>query len=477
MNAHEVQAGRGQGMSNRLKAINHIVVLMLENRSFDNVAGWLYDPQNKPPFHTVPRNQPFEGVSGKNLSNPIPQGVEGAERKTVPVGKASEFVSPDADPGEEYSHVMTQLYGIDSPHSNSLSPFLNHPMKSLPEKAPMDGFVKDYIQVLREENRDVQYRDYKQIMDGFTPDMLPILSTLAHEYAICDQWFCSVPSQTWANRSFLHAGTSNGLVNNEPYINWMLYNGTDTVFNRISEAKRPDLTWKVYYDTTDILPLTLLIHFSRLQHYWNSHFFSMKQFIKDARKGNLPSYSFIEPRYLIDANDQHPPHNMLKGEKLIHDIYHALREGKNWDSTLFIITYDEHGGCYDHVSPPAAVPPDSRSKAGHYGFTFDRLGVRVCTLLISPYIEKGTVFRAKKRVGRQEVDVPLDHTAILKTITNRWGLASLTRRDKASLILARFLPGTNRAPIFPALFHSHIKRNNTPPHVSTPGTRSDVLDC
>jgi phospholipase C len=412
-----------------MSKIDHIVVLMLENRSFDSMVGKLYDIHNLSPFDQVPRNQPFEGLSGKNLSNPIPEWETGAEHKTVPVGQARSFTSPEINPGETFEHVYVQLYGKSFSSKSG----------AIPEQAPMDGFVRDYIDAIREQMKQVEYDQYQKVMEGYTPEMLPVLSRLAYEYAICDQWFCSVPSQTWTNRSFVHAASSSGWVNNTPYDKWLLGNHAETIFNRISAQNREDLTWRVYYDILDIVPLTLLIHFPRLSGYWESHFCSMEQFKKDAKEGNLPSYSFIEPRYFLEPNDQHSPHNVLHGEKLISEVYQAVRTGKHWERTLLIITYDEHGGCYDHVAPPKAVPPTIERNAGEMGFTFDRLGVRVCTVLISPYIERGTVFRAKQLLDGMEQDVPLDHTSIIKTVTNRWGLGHLTERDKEAFDISQVL--------------------------------------
>ncbi|WP_232463392.1 phospholipase C [Tumebacillus avium] len=420
-------------MKHGLEKIEHIVVLMLENRSFDNLAGWLYDKKNPPP-----RGQRFEGLAGKHFSNGIPAGVPGAERKQVPAGRGSHDLHPDPDPGEPYEHVMVQLYGEQA--------FA----EKLPERAPMNGFVRDYINVLKEQSRPVRYDTYKIIMDNFTPRQVPVLSALAREYAICDQWFCAVPSQTWTNRSFFHAATSSGLTDNAPYVNWVGNDG-DTIFDRIAERGEQGLDWKVYYDAHNQLPLTLLIHFPRLLKDWRTNFATLDQFYRDAAEGHLPSYSFLEPQFLNyngGRNDQHPPYSVAEGERLIRDVYQAVRYGKGWEQTLLVITYDEHGGCADHVPPPKAAPPDGHAPQGQHGFRFDRLGVRVPTLLISPYIEPGTVFRARDENGNE---VPLDHCSVIKTITNRWGLEPLTGRDRAahdiSGVLTRKTPRTDDPPI------------------------------
>ncbi|KEO80885.1 alkaline phosphatase family protein [Tumebacillus flagellatus] len=394
-------------MGNSFERIDHVVVLMLENRSFDNMAGWLYAKGNRSPYDQAPRGQAFDGVAGKRLSNPIPSNTDGAQRKVVPAGRGSGEFEPTTDPGEEFLHVQAQMYG---------------------QREPMQGFVQDYAGMLKQDGRAITYDNYSKIMNGFTPEQVPVISALAHQYAVCDRWFCSVPSQTWTNRSFFHAGTSAGLVDNWPYLNW-LQNDTATIFNRMSDA---GLTWGVYYDAQTIISLTMLIHFRQLAKYWNHNFHFMQKFFRDAEEGTLPNYTFLEPcfnNWRGQRNDQHPPFSVAEGEKLIYDVYQALRKGKNWERTLFVITYDEHGGCYDHVLPPAAVPPDPKAPVGQQGFRFDQLGIRVCTVLVSPYIEAGTVFRARDPHGNV---VPLEHSSMIKTLTNRWHLPPLTERDRTA---------------------------------------------
>jgi phospholipase C len=177
-----------------------------------------------------------------------------------------------------------------------------------------------------------------------------------------------------------------------------------------------------------------LIHYPRLKMHHGSHFAGMHRFYHDVQTGNLPSYAFIEPRILFNHNDMHPPvhvpfltrhSSVLAGEHLIHQVYDAIRRsasrwGSHCQNTLLVITFDEHGGCYDHVAPPVAVPPDAAAPPGQLDFRFDRLGVRVPTVLVSAFIEPGTV-----------VHTPLQHTSLIKTLSEKWHLGSLTARDRS----------------------------------------------
>jgi phospholipase C len=188
-----------------------------------------------------------------------------------------------------------------------------------------------------------------------------------------------------------------------------------------TSLNKQQISWKIYgYDAEPLTRHT----FTEITALPDSNFGLFKDFQADAANGTLPSYSFLEPSWGSKGNSQHPNYDVALGEQLIHDVYEALRNSPQWNQTLLIVTYDEHGGCYDHVPPPAnAVPPDS--SAGEYGFDFKRFGPRVPTLLISPLIPAGTVFRAAGAT-------PFDHTSILKTVERRWGLPALTARDAAA---------------------------------------------
>lgn len=440
-----------------LNRIDHIVVLMLENRSFDNILGWLYDPGNKPPFNKVPRDQTFEGVSGKDLRNPRPDTSckppqPGQNFGWATVGKGAVMTDPFPDPHEPYADVYAQMF---NDHSNP-NPVPN------PTTAPnMQGFVINYCNAIQQaapakkgcsEILSSLFRgttpmafDPGIIMNCFTPDRLPVINGLANAYAVCDCWFSSVPTETFPNRSFVHAATSSGYVVNgwktgpHPWDIGYLLNKTDTIFNRLADA---GIDWRIYHGGPLLLCNALIIQ-EKLWKYvpLGRHFFPMAQFLEDAKKpGGLPAYTFIEPNMLCSQkygpeNDMHPAFaitetgaatNVLYGDELIYRVYQALVRSPDWNSTLLIVIFDEHGGCYDHFPPPPghAVPPDDRQispgQPGFSGFDFKRYGVRVPAVLVSPWIEQGTVCHTI-----------FDHTSVIKTVSNRWlNGEHLTERDR-----------------------------------------------
>src|SRR5487761_1240466 len=182
------------------------------------------------------------------------------------------------------------------------------------------------------------------------------------------------------------------------------------------------VSWAIYgYDAQPLTKAT----FTDISGAAASHFGVFTDFTAAAAAGTLPAFTFLEPSWSSTGNSQHPNYDVALGEQLIHDTYEALRSGPGWAQTLFVLTYDEHGGCYDHVPPPwGATPPDN--SVGEFGFGFDRFGLRVPTLLISPLIAPGTVYRVPAG------SVPLDHTSVLKTIEQRWNIPPLTARDAAA---------------------------------------------
>jgi phospholipase C len=427
----------------RSNALDHIVAIMFENRSLDNLLGRLYEPGEV---------KSFEGVIGKKLSNPIPDWAEhGANRTAVPYGVAKTMDTPNPDSGEEYPHVNTQLFGLIDPATNR---GISYAKMAAPYNAPaeanarptMDGFLADYISAFTSEmRRQPTYDEYAQIMTGYAPEQVPVISALARGFATFDHWFCEVPSQTFPNRSFFHAGTSSGyVVNTSPPDSFPVHNTAETIFERL-ESK--GLTWRVYCDPPTPLSMTALIHASRLRRRFATNFFTTDQFLEDAAKGELPNYSFIEPNFLHGHNDMHPafnalapgmdfdpPSSLLGGEALLAKIYNAIRSsasdrGSNVFNTLLMVNFDEHGGTYDHVAPPAAPSPDPAAPAGQMDFTFNRSGIRVPAIAISPWVAERTIVNDEYR-----------HTSVIRTLRERWSLgAPLTARDAAARDIAPIL--------------------------------------
>jgi phospholipase C len=440
-----------QGMkpvADRTKALDHVVVIMFENRSFDHLLGRLYQPGEV---------ASFEGVIGKVLTNPIPDWAEhGADRKLVPYGIATNMNTPHPDPGEEYPHINTDLFGVLNPENR----FMPLAKMVAPYNAPapgveptMDGFVTDYISMfMSEKGRQPTYDEYAQIMAGYAPEQMPVMSALARGFGTFDHWFCEVPSQTFTNRSFFHAATASGfVVNGSPPASFPMHNTAETLFERL-ESK--GLTWKVYCDKPSPASFTAIIHASRLRNRFATNFFTVDDFLDDAKNGTLPTYAFIEPNMWHGHNDMHPPvsallhglpfdppSSLIGGEALLAQVYNAIRyssspTGSNYLNTLMLVAFDEAGGTYDHVPPPPAPPPDPAAPVGQMGFTFDRSGVRVPAIAISAWIPERTVVTEEYR-----------HTALIRTMRERWSLgAPFTARDAAAPDIAPILSLTTPRP-------------------------------
>jgi phospholipase C len=438
-----------------LDTFDHVVVLMLENRSLDNLLGFIY-PDGVP--SPAPAGSSFEGAS-LAMSNPVPpsavnQPPDGSGK--VFVTTTEDYQQPYPDPGEEYYHINVQLW--DQPSGGTQPPY-NLPPAPLPP-AGLQGFVTDYIEKLGEAVSKPQgpptFEQYSQIMQCFDPAAVPVLSTLAQEFAVFDHWYCAVPSQTWCNRAFWHAATSWGRVNNTPVEPWFDYNGGKTIFNQISESNT-DLTWSVYHDTP-FVSLTNIIHFRALVGH-ELHFHSLDRFFEDCENGDLPSYSFLEPDFILEHNDYHPSAagpgvvdpetkvgTVLLGERLVARVYNAIRNsqgksgpggprGNTSQNTLLIITFDEHGGCFDHVQPIPVQPPELSGYPLQEGFDFARSGIRVPTIMVSAHIAPNTV-----------INTPMLHSSFLNTVQAKWQAGAppgafaplTTRQESASLFTEVF---------------------------------------
>ena len=417
----------------RSHALDHIVVVLFENRSMDNVLGHLYGPGD---------GKNFDGVIGKDLSNPIPAWAEhGVEREVVPYTVATDMDSPNPDSGEEYFHTNTQLFNILDDHNRfkigegAAAPWNAPPPGAAPT---MDGFVTDYISTFTgETGRQPTYEEYAHIMTGCTPGQLPVLNGIARDFGTFDRWFCEVPSQTFMNRSFWTAATSSGFVVNSPVTKWLTKNHAETIFDRLEAHGK---TWKVYVMEPMPVSFTGIIHFPRLKDRLATHFVPFAEFEKDAAAGTLPDFSLIEPNMLSGHGDYHPafsrsfsatvdlamdnPSSMLSGEAFLERVYAAYRsatspDGPNVWNTPLLIGWDEPGGTYDHVPPPPVTPPDLAASPGEFGFTFDRSGYRVPAVIVSPWVEPGSVYNEEYR-----------HTSLIATLRKTWGLGeAFTQRD------------------------------------------------
>ena len=311
------------------------------------------------------------------------------------MGPAAVLV-PDPDPGESFIDIGEQLSGKSG------------------FAAAMGGFVDNYMAQPAADKP----RSPDAVMHYFSQAHVPVISQLARAYGVSDRWFASAPCQTWPNRLFAHTGSAGGDVNNTPrHVPYMM----PTTFERVAAGGK---TWGIYFHD---VPQT-----ATLGRLWaqTESFHKFDDFLLDAASGNLPSYSFVEPGYFADTirnrmpNDQHPPHNVADGEALIATLYNALRAGPAWRHTLLIITYDEHGGCFDHVLPGRAAPPGGPTPDG---FSFDRFGVRVPAVIVSPFVKAGSIIRPSG-------STPFDHTSIFKTLQDLFGLdaSPLTPRTAAA---------------------------------------------
>jgi phospholipase C len=356
--------------------IKHVVLLLLENRSFDQMLGC---------FQEI-----YPNLDGVDANAPARVNSDGARQyQQLP----TEVEQTPVDPRHDTKHVLNQL------------------------KDGNAGFVRDFAEFYGATASP----DDRQLIMSYYPRMfLPALHRMARDFTICDHWFSSLPGPTWPNRFFAFSGTASGRVDMPDGIkhpdldNLIFRQHQTTLFDRLNEAGK---SWKVYfYDFPSSLILT---HQRELQNLVKYH--KIDRFFQDVahlKADEFPDFTLIEPKYAgQDQNDDHPPHNIMKGEKLIADVYDGLRSNEElWKSSLLVVLFDEHGGFYDHVSPPPAVPPDEH----HEEYSFDRLGVRVPAVLVSPWVSK--------RVEKTQ----FDHTSLLKYLVNKWGLGPLGARTAAA---------------------------------------------
>ncbi|MDE1764870.1 MAG: phospholipase [Thaumarchaeota archaeon] len=365
--------------------IKHVIVLMLENNSFDHILGSLTQIK---PIDGVPSNFP----RANNYCNKI----------YTQTTTNSSVVSPD--PKHDLKDTLTQIEKDE-------------------KGIEMGGFVKNYAESYKDK---IQTAQFGQVMNYYALNGLPVMHQLASQFTICDHWFSSLPGPTWPNRLFAMSGTSLGRTTMPSGImdlNLHFYD-QPTLFDRLDEKQ---LIWKVYFGD---IPVSLV-----LAHQWAPqnvvrHRPLLELYDDFKKESEVPNFVWIEPSYMPPTgNDYHPPHNVFRGEKLVADVYNALRANEElWNSSLFVVLFDEHGGFYDHLPPPTAIPPDDN----HEEWTFNQLGVRVPAILVSPWVGNGVIS-----------DV-FDHTSLLRYLTDKWGLGPLGARTANAKSFASVILSTCR---------------------------------
>jgi len=412
-------------LQNRIK---HVFVVMLENRSFDHMLGL----------------SNIEGIDAVSGQPTVIEGLNANNDWNLDEHGNKIFVTSPADwsmaydPGHEFNDVKEQLCGAggDYPHIYN------------------NGFVTSYSKV------DPAHPG--EVMKCYSPDQLPVLTALAQEFAVCDHWFSSMPGPTWPNRFFVHAASAAGLDHSPSpltSVESLLFKGYTfehgTIFDRLDKA---NLSWTIYKG--DAFPQALSISGMNIRAL-EGRFREFDDFSRDLNNPNYTtSYTFIEPNYghvltgdFTYGNSQHPKDDVTRGEGLLKAIYETIRNSPHWDNSMLIVSYDEHGGFYDHVpSPPSVSPGDAFTDPGNNTnhFDFKQLGVRVPAVIISPLIPRGVID-----------STIYDHTSVLATVESIFGLLPLTERDKQANTLNHLFslttPRTDAPTTLPAPANSGIK--------------------
>lgn len=392
--------------------IKTIVVLVQENRSFDHMLGWM---------KTL--NPKIDGVTGQE-SNPLSTSQPDSNR--IYFKNQSSNVEPD--PGHSFEAIYEQVFGQKWTVESS--------SQSVPAPT-MEGFAQ--------QAESIQKGMSEVVMNGYKPEALPVYKELVSEFAVCDRWFASIPTLTQPNRLFIHSATSYGATEND---NKMMVEGypQKTIFESLDES---GYSFGIYYAYP---PSTLFYRNLRKLKYTNNFHQYNLDFKRHCKEGKLPNYVVIEQRYfetkVLLGNDDHPPHDVSEGQRFIKQVYEALRSSPQWNEILFIIIYDEHGGFYDHVPPPTnGVPsPDDIVGPEPFKFKFDRLGIRVPAILVSPWIERGTVLHGPS--GPYPTS-EFEHSSIPATVKKIFNLKGfLTKRDAwagtfESVFMSRDSPRTD----------------------------------
>ncbi|RAK99996.1 putative phosphatidylglycerol specific phospholipase [Aspergillus ibericus CBS 121593] len=389
--------------------IKNVVVLVQENLSFDTYAGGLtYHPH-------------IDGLVNRTYCNP--SNIDDPNSHTVCAKPTAQNVAPD-DPDHSIAGGAMQVYSTYHPNHTS------HPT--------MQGFVTEQI---RAYGIDRDLSRAAEVINYYAPDHVPVLNAMAQNFVLFDAWFAAVPGPTNPNRAYLTSGTSHGHGMND--IDFLTSSLPQvSIFEQLSAH---NISWINYSNTTGFLPDALFYRWTAQTGKGETHIKPIDRFYHDAKTGSLPQFTWINPE-CCSYMSFHPPSPINMGEGFIKSIYEALRASPQWNETLFILTFDEHGGFADHVAPPDNVPPGDEHTHQEWAldgsqieFKFDRLGIRVPTLLMSPWVGQGVV-------QNRPTDQPNDftHTSILKYVAELWGLPVLTPRVAWSPSLGGLITGVWR---------------------------------
>lgn len=350
--------------------IEHVVVLMLENRAFDHMLG----------YYGMNVDKRVDGLTGsecnfKNLSDT-------SAGKICVNNQAKEVC--EYDPNHSFAATTERIFGCRWNKTDG-TPCTD--TKSTTGKNDMSGFVASAI---------LEGKDGLNEMTMWSEQKIPIMTTLAQEYALFDRFFASHPGSTYPNRQFVLSGTAHGMTDTG---NKVPKGGfpQKTVLRSFEEA---GLHWNMYYEDS----LAWAIFLADVQRNSSKKFLKpMDTFYKDVERGNLANFTFLEPRIAASKNvsihdrthglpnHQHPIASVLEGERWMKNVYESLRSGPLWNKTLLLVTYDEHGGFYDHVPPPQAAVPNPDGICTKEGFNYERLGIRIPAIAISPWIKKNVL--------------------------------------------------------------------------------------
>ena len=330
------------------------------------------------------------------------------------------------------------------------------------------GFVENYLHPSNPDDKASSTPD--RIMRCFdTAEQLPVMYQLAQEFAICDQWFSSMPGPTWPNRFFLLAASTGGLDHSPS--NADIVTATTVEGYRFENGDVFDLLddncidWRIFEG--DDFPVSFALSGMNLNAL-QGRFTNFEDFEAElSEPGFSPRFVFIEPKYgahgfdvtgpgdFTCGNSMHPLDDVTRGEKLIKTVYEAIRNSPHWENSLLLIVFDEHGGFYDHVRPPAAVPPGDTMTESYiqHHFQYDQLGVRVPALVISPLIRRGVIDHTI-----------YDHTSMLASVERLFHLRPLTNRDRA-------------ANDFLHLLSLDSPRTDAPTRLAEPATNPHPLSC